>query len=263
MEIILSALLGMVTGLTLGITGAGAGIVAAPLLLLVLHQPIASAVSISLLSVAIGSLVGTLMGLRAGLVRYRAALLLSITGLLLSPLGVYLSHKIPATPLLLLFSVLLVVIGAHYWRGKTVQRDDGPVCEIDPTSGRFIWNGPCLWSMSKTGMAVGFLSGLLGVGGGFILVPALRRHSTLPMKAISATSLMVLTIVSTGSLLQWLSVEAIHWEIALPFIVGIAAGTATGRLMVHRISDVRAHHIFGGLCLIVGAALVVKALASL
>ncbi len=198
MEIALPTLLGVTTGLLLGLTGAGGGIVAAPLLMLVLHQSVSAAAPISLLSITMAALVGTIMGLRSGQVRYRAALLLSAAGLLFSPLGIYASHVIPNTPLLLFFAGVLGYLGLRYWRGKAIARDKEPACTINPTNKRFIWNKPCLWVMTRTGLLAGFLSGLLGLGGGFVLVPALRRHTTLPMQAVSATSLMVLTIVSAG-----------------------------------------------------------------
>lgn len=171
MEIALPTLLGITTGLLLGLTGAGGGIVAAPLLMLVLHQSVTAAAPISLLSITMGALVGTLMGLRSGQVRYRAALLLSAAGLLFQPLGIYASHVIPNTPLLLFFAAVLGYLGLRYWRGKTIARDKDPACAISPTNKRFIWNKPCLWVMTRTGLLAGFLSGLLGLGGWFCVDP--------------------------------------------------------------------------------------------
>lgn len=263
MEIALPTLLGITTGLLLGLTGAGGGIVAAPLLMLVLHQSVTAAAPISLLSITMGALVGTLMGLRSGQVRYRAALHLSAAGLLFQPLGIYASHVIPNTPLLLFFAAVLGYLGLRYWRGKTIARDKDPACAISPTNKRFIWNKPCLWVMTRTGLLAGFLSGLLGLGGGFVLIPALRRHTTLPMQAVSATSLMVLTIVSAGGVLQWMAAGEMNWHIAAPFSWGAILGMVLGRMAMTRIPEARVHLIFGGLCLMVGAALVVKAFASL
>ena len=83
------------------------------------------------------------------------------------------------------------------------------------------------------------------------------------MQAVSATSLMVLTIVSAGGVLQWMAAGEMNWHIAAPFSWGAILGMVLGRMAMTRIPEARVHLIFGGLCLMVGAALVVKAFASL
>ncbi len=255
---LLPVLLGIGTGVLLGLTGAGGGVVAAPLLILTMHQSVTSSAPIALAAVSLGSAVGVLMGLREGIVRYRAALLLSLMGLLASPVGIHLARLLPNRPLLLAFALLLLFQGWRYWRAEGVPQDQHPPCQIHPSQGRFIWNRRCTLTMMRMGLFTGFLSGLLGVGGGFILVPAMRRHTPLSIHSIAATSLMVLTIVSTGGLLQWMALGNIPWRIGIPFTGGVLLGMALGRLKARSLPEGLIRRVFALLCVVVAGSLLFK-----
>jgi hypothetical protein len=262
MEAGLAAGLGLVTGLLLGLTGAGGGILAAPMLMLALHLPLAKVAPISLIAVALGAGMGMLIGLRQGIVRYRAALLISAAGLLAAPLGIYLSHVLPNAPLVLAFAALL---GYQAWRHWSVvaPTDDGPLpCGVDGATGRFVWSRPCASAMLRAGLAAGFLSGLLGVGGGFILVPALRKYTPLSMNSVTATSLMVLALVSTGGFLQWLASTSIEWAIGAPFALGAVVGMVLARWLSPAISEARLRRVFAVLCLLASLGLTFKILGG-
>lgn len=244
----LPALLGLCTGLMLGLTGAGGGIIAAPLLMLTLHLPLAKVAPISLIAVALGAGLGMLIGLRQGIVRYRAALLISAAGLLISPVAIHLAKILPNAPLVLAFAALLAYQAWRYWRNAPPGESESLPCRISGDSGRFIWQRPCALALSMVGLSTGFLSGLLGVGGGFILVPALRAYTPLPMPAVTATSLMVLALVSSGSLLQWLGSDGVDWAIGGPFVAGAVAGMAVARGLAPQIAELRLRRLFAGLC---------------
>jgi hypothetical protein len=262
MEAGLAAGLGVVTGLLLGLTGAGGGILAAPMLMLALHLPLAKVAPISLIAVALGAAMGMLIGLRQGIVRYRAALLMSAAGLLAAPLGIFLSRVLPNAPLVLAFALLLAYQGWRYWRVATMA-DDGPLpCRVDGATGKFVWSRPCAATMLGAGLAAGFLSALLGVGGGFILVPALRKYTPLPMNSVTATSLMVLAMVSTGGFLQWLATTPIEWAIGAPFALGAVVGMTLARWLSPAISEARLRRGFAVLCLLGSLGLTFKILAG-
>ncbi|MFZ4534822.1 sulfite exporter TauE/SafE family protein [Propionivibrio sp.] len=263
MEAMLPGVLGLITGLLLGLTGAGGGILAAPLLMLVMHLPLAKGAPISLIAMALGAGLGMLIGLRQGIVRYRAAFLMAGAGLLATPFGIHLSRILPNTPLVLAFSALLAYQAWRYWRGGESSTTVKLPCVLDSTTGRFIWNRPCALAMLRSGMGAGFLSGLLGVGGGFILVPALRKNTTLPMHSVTATSLMVLALISTGGLLQWSASSGVEWAIGIPFALGAVAGMAIARQLSPRIPEAPLRRIFASLCLLASLALLVKVLAGI
>lgn len=250
-------LLGGATGLLLGLTGAGGGILASPLLILVLHQSVRDSAPISLVAVVVGAGLGALMGLRQGIVRYRAALLLSLSGVIGSPVGIYLARRIPNAPLILAFSCLLFYQAWRYWQPSVTHQDSQLPCRLGAT-GRFQWDGACFWTMVRMGGETGFLSGLLGVGGGFVLVPALRRHTPLDMHSVTATSLMVLTLVSLGGLVQWMALGQIHWGLAEPFLGGVISGMVVGRSQLKRLSENHMRRVFSLLCFAVAAGLLVK-----
>ena len=256
----LPVLLGLLTGAVLGLSGAGGGIIAAPLLILLMQLPVAAAAPIALLAVVLGAGLGMLIGLRQGNLRYRAALLMAATGLLASPLGIQLSRLLPNPPLVIAFSLLLLYQARRQW-----QHDDSAAvrlqpCALDQNSGRFIWNRPCALALMRAGLLAGFLSGLLGVGGGFVLVPALRKQTPLPMHSIAATSLMVLTLVSLGSLAQWQAHGQLDWALALPFVAGTLLGMGGGRLYAPRIAEPLLRRLFAALCLVIALGLAAKAL---
>lgn len=254
--------LGGLVGLLLGLTGAGGGIFSGPLLILVMQLPLPVAAPVSLVSVALGSMLGMGIGLRQGIVRYRAALLMAGAGLLATPLGIYLARLLPALPLLLCFAGVLAYQGWRQWGTPAVVSEAALPCVRDEASGRFLWNRPCFRVMTLAGLLAGFLSGLLGVGGGFVLNPALRRHTALPMPAISATTLMVLAIVSCGGLIQWLQAGAINWTVGGPFVAGVLLTTLLARCFAHRVPEAALRRLFAVLCLLASAGMLYKALGA-
>jgi uncharacterized membrane protein YfcA len=229
--------LGLVVGLVLGLTGAGGAVLSVPLLTLVLQMPMVEAAPIGLLAVTLSSGVGAAIALRRGILRYRAALLMALAGAMATPLGVSVAHRLPNRPLSAVFSLLLFWIAARTWQQTLAsrtslaeqRRERPPPCRLDKSAGRLIWTLPCARLLAGYGVLAGFLSGLLGVGGGFILVPALRKHTDLEMNWVIATSMGVLTLISgLGT-----AVSALHAPlnlgVGLPFIGGAVAGMMIGR----------------------------------
>ena len=164
-------LLGSIVGLILAISGAGGGIIAVPLLVFGLGLPVREAGPIGLLAVGVAAGLATVLGLRKGIVRYRAAALVGAFGVLMAPLGVWLAQRIPNVPLMVAFALILAWTGVQALRRtltSTMKEKElltGQPCRIGPDTGRFIWNLPCARMLSLTGLLSGLMSGLLGVGG--------------------------------------------------------------------------------------------------
>lgn len=262
----LTLLLGACVGLVLGLTGAGGGILAIPALTLGLGWSVTQATPIALLAVGSAALIGAAHGLRHGLVRYKAAATMACVGWLVAPAGLYLAEQMPGRVLAALFAgVMLVVAVRMYGQAKQASTDactDGPLqrnCMLDPATGRLDWNARCLATLASIGAASGFLTGLLGVGGGFFIVPAFRKFSDVRMHGVVATSLMVVALVSLGTLGHRLSQGFVLSAQALWFTGAGVAGMIAGRFMAPNISGPLLQRLFSMLCVAVGLLMLGKA----
>ena len=263
---ILTLAIGVFVGVLMGLTGAGGGILSVPLLVFLLHLPIAQAGPIALTAITISAGVGAIIGFQAKVLRYKAATFMALFGLLLSPLGLWLAQKVPNTPLLILFSLVLMYVSirmliqvARILSGKSTSNPKAPPCQLDLSIGKLIWTVPCARALMVAGASAGFLSGLLGVGGGFILVPALNKFTDLPIKSIVATSLGVLAIVSAGGAFISLLSGTLNMAIAIPFSIGSLIGLLIGKYLEKKITGPRVQQIFAIFTLVISLGLLVKA----
>jgi len=271
----MSIALGLFVGFVLAITGAGGAILSLPLLVFFLHLKMIDAAPISLMAIMLSAGVAAGLGLRTGIVRYKAATLLATFGVLCAPLGVYVAHQLPEKLLAILFSIVLLTVS---WRsfqkfqtptlliGDDCDDPNGcdeeekvePACAVNPATSKLFWTAPCTKRLILTGGFSGFLSGLLGVGGGFIIVPTLHSISNLETKMIVATSLAVIALVSMSSALSYAGNGAILWGIAVPFITASVAGMLVGRLLHSKIPSHISVLIFGILSLTVSLSMLAK-----
>lgn len=272
----MSVLLGIAVGLILGLTGAGGSVLAVPLLMAGLGWSLTQAVPVALLAVAAAAVLGAWLAWRQSYVRYRAALLMSVLGLLVAPLGLRMAERLPATTLALLFAAVLGIVAVRMLRQSlqapgeaavlraTVAGDGAPargaICQLN-ADGRIRWTPRCAALMSAIGAGAGFLSGLLGVGGGFVIVPSLRAASPLSMHSAVATSLMVIAIVSAGTALgAVLQGRALPWMVALPFVAGGLLGMLGGRRLSRHLPGVRLQQGFALLMLLTAAGMALHGL---
>ncbi len=271
----MSIALGLFVGFVLAITGAGGAILSLPLLVFFLHLKMIDAAPISLMAIMISAAIAAALGLKSGIVRYKAATLLATFGVLFAPLGVYAAHQLPEKVLAILFSFVLLTVS---WRsfqkyqtptlliGDDCDDPNGcddeqkvePACAVNPATSKLFWTAPCTHRLILTGGLSGFLSGLLGVGGGFIIVPTLHSISNLETKMIVATSLAVIALVSMASALSYAGNGAILWDIAVPFITATIAGMLVGRSLHSKIPSNISALIFGILSLTIAVLIFIK-----
>ena len=259
-------LLGAVVGITMGLTGAGGGILAVPLLVFGMHLSVVEAGPIGLFAVGVSAAVGALIGLRSRIVRYRAALLIASSGVLLAPAGVWLAHRLDTRLLSLLFAVVLIWVAFRSFRQSSGHSNplapiilDRP-CMRDDMSGHFIWTSKCVVILSIAGTLAGFLSGLLGVGGGFVMVPVLQRYTDLETQSIIATSLAVIALVSIVGVATSMSVGHLNINVALPFAAGSVAGLGVGKVLTGHLSQKYLKTTFAVVCLGVAMMMIVRSL---
>ncbi|HEY1132596.1 MAG TPA: sulfite exporter TauE/SafE family protein [Roseateles sp.] len=259
----LSLLMGGAVGVVLALTGAGGGILAVPLLVFGLHLQMAQAAPVGLLAVGLAASIGALLGLRERAVRYRAALMIGLTGMLFAPLGVRLARELPDEPVMAAFAA---VLGWVAWRSlrqrhkpAAAEASKVPVCAMNPATGRLSWRAPCTAMLALTGGLSGMLSGLLGVGGGFVIVPMLSGISNVPPRGVVATSMAVIALVSLGGVLGAATQGAMAWPVALPFAAGAVLAMLAGRRFSARWSGNRLQQAFGVLAAAVALLMLLRA----
>lgn len=255
-----SAACGALTGAVLALSGAGGGILAVPLLVLVVGVPIQAAGPVSLIAVAAGAWLGAFIGWRQGVLRYRAAGLIGLAGAVAAPTGLWLAHRLPPAPLLAGFAAVLLWTA---WRmvGQAASAEPAPAgrpCLVDPARGRLRWTAPCAWSLAGTGAVSGLLSGLLGVGGGFVIVPALSRFTDLTAQGIVATSLAVVALVATTGVAAASHTGGIPWPVAWPFGVACVASLAVVRTQAGHIPPSVIRRSFALLCVLAAGMLLAR-----
>lgn len=240
---IFEVLLGMGVGLALGLTGSG-GILAVPALALGLHMSIPEAMPIALIAIGVAAFIGAIDGLRKKTVRYKAALLMAIAGVMLAPLGIKLALLFPAAVLVGIFSALLVFISLRIMIQMLYRPSRADLqgffeknCVTNPATGKFRWSQRCFLTLGSIGGVSGLLTGMLGVGGGFFLVPAIRQYSDLNAKSTISTSLAVIALVSAGTVLQVLSAGAVIPQAGVWFIAAAIVGMFFARLLSSWLSD--------------------------
>ena len=266
----ISPALGILVGRLMGLTGAGGGILSVPLLIFFHHLTVAQAAPIALCAVALAASVGALLSLKRKILRYKAAGLMAIFGLILSPLGLWLAPKIPNAPLLILFSCTLFFVAIRVYRqawnelrGIPDNIDKPPPCLMNPAIGKLKWTLPCARALLFSGGLAGFLSGLLGVGGGFIIVPALKRYTDLPVQSIVATSLGVLAIITGGGAIFSAASGNLNIDIAAPFALAALGGLLLGQALGKKMSGPRIAQIFALLTLVIASGLFVKGMVNI
>ena len=216
-QILVDLLLGFGIGLSLGLLGGGGSILTVPALVYIVGQTPQAAVTASLMIVGINSLMGAFMHRAQGTLNWRVALLFGGVGMSAAYLSAGWSKFLPPTILMLLFALLMIVVGLFL------------ILKPQPKDGDTIGRG---WLVTiASGLGVGILTGFLGVGGGFLIVPALVMFVGLPMRQAVGTSLVVIAMNSLAGFLGHLGGPVIDLQVVGLFVAaGLAGATAGARL---------------------------------
>ena len=234
-------------GVSLGLLGSGGSIVTLPVLVYVAGIPAHQAVGMSLAIVGGTSALGSLLNLRRGTLDLRAAAFFSLSGILGALIGARFTHLVSARSLMMLFGALMLVVGLRMLMGNG-----------EAQSGRKCRPLRCL----GTGLGVGLLTGFLGVGGGFVILPALVFFAGLEVKAAIGTSLAVIAVNSFAGLVGQLRYVQFDWPVTLGFLGAALAGMAGGSAVASRISSQSLRRAFAGSIIVLGMFLLVRNLWS-
>ncbi|MFC8855404.1 sulfite exporter TauE/SafE family protein [Streptomyces sp. NPDC057144] len=238
--LILALIAGAVAGVSLGALGAGGSILTVPALIYLLGFTPAAATTASLVVVIVTSVTALVAHARAGTVRWRAGLLFAAAGVLPAAVAGALSARVPEAVLTVLFAALAALAGLHMLRRRTPP-ENGTV------SGT---------RAAGAGAGLGAVTGFLGVGGGFLAVPALVTVLAVPMSAAVGTSLLV---VSANALLALAgrAHSAVHLDLGLllPFLATAVLGAWDGRRLATKVSAATLRRVFGAVLLAVAVAM--------
>lgn len=253
---LLASPLGFLIGLSLGALGGGGSILAVPALVYGAGQDPKAATASSLLLVGIASLIGLQPHLRAGRVRVATALAFGAAGIPGSLLGTAVNHRLDPDLLLVGFAGLVVLAA---WRMVTGCPTCTKVGEAEALRARGAVGVATRVDVRRVaavvgaGSAIGFLTGLFGVGGGFVIVPALTLLLHLNMPTAIGTSLLVISVNAAVGLAARVGTTGIEWGVTPPFAVAAVAGVLTGGRVAGRLDPRRSLRWFAALLVAVAA----------
>lgn len=228
---VLTLLYGGVVGLSLGLTGGGGSIFAVPLLVYGLGLDFRSAVALSLAVVGLTSAYGAILQARSGHVLWRSGAVLGFGGILAAPFGAWVGAQMPEKLSLLLFALLMAFIGVRMLRWKEA------VTEVSLSwmrcqrraDGHPHFSLSCAAKILGAGAISGVLSGIFGVGGGFLIVPALLVVACLSIEQALATSLVGISLIAaSGFAANASQLAAGSLSLGAWFLVGSAVGMTIG-----------------------------------
>lgn len=273
MRALLASPLGFLIGLSLGALGGGGSILAVPALVYAAGQSPRGATATSLVLVGTAALVGMGTHRRAGRVRVGTGIVFGIAGIGGSLAGSALNRRLDPNVLLLGFSGLVLVAAWRMLVGCPTCTKVGEAHALDeqrPVSGSSVAVAvrarvdlATVTRVLAAGTAVGFLTGLFGVGGGFVIVPALALVMRLPMPEAIGTSLLVIAINSAVALASRMATTSIDWGITIPFTVAAVAGVTTGGRIAGRLDAQRSLRWFAALLVAVGAYTAIRSATGL
>jgi uncharacterized membrane protein YfcA len=259
MRALLASPLGFLIGVSLGALGGGGSILAVPVLVYAAGQDAKEATATSLLLVGSAALVGMAAHQRAGRVRVATGIGFGLAGVGGSLAGTALNRRLDPDALLLGFSILVFVAAWRMVAGCPTctqvgeQRVLAATHMAGPVRVRAAVRPRTVVTVLLAGTGVGFLTGLFGVGGGFVIVPALTLVLGLSMPDAIGTSLLVIAINAAVALAGRTGASTIDWGVAVPFTVSAVLGVLVGKRVADRLDARRSLNWFA--VLLVGVAL--------
>lgn len=237
--------LSLLIGVSLGVLGGGGSILTVPILVYVAGMDPKEAIAASLFVVGVTSAAGAISHARGGRVRWRTGLLFGAAGLVGAFLGGMLGGHLPGELLLIAFALMMVATSIAMIRGRTVdetrKHTELPVFRV-----------------LLDGLVVGLVTGLVGAGGGFLVVPALALLGGLPMAVAVGTSLLVIAMKSLGGLAGYLSSVHLDWGLVLAVTAAAIVGSVIGGRLAGRIPEAALRKGFGWFVLVMGGFVLVQ-----
>jgi uncharacterized membrane protein YfcA len=229
--ILLELALGFGIGLSLGLLGGGGSILTVPALVYLVGQSPQVAVTTSLAIVGANSMMGAMFHGSKGKLDWKVALIFGSAGMLVSYLSAGISKHISPELLLVAFAILMLVIGLMLFFRRAREEETS-------------YTARPLLLVLVSGAGVGLLTGILGVGGGFLVVPALVMLLGLPVQVAVGTSLVVIAMNSAAGFLGHVGSGSLDWTVTLIFVTAGLVGTFSGMRLSSRLSSSKLQKAF-------------------
>lgn len=253
----LAIILGSLVGLSLGLTGGGGSIFAVPLLVYGLALEFRQAVALSLAIVGATALLGSILQARKGCVVWGAGTILGVGGILTAPAGAYIGAQLSDSLSLFMFAGLMAIIGVKMFSSHNTMTFSTLACPKDAL-GQINFRWPCAVKLLTTGMVTGVLSGIFGVGGGFLIVPALLMVAGISIESAMATSLVSIALISLSGFMANIStLSSDSLPVASAFFAGACIGMTAGSTLQSRLPAQALRRVFGFMIVATATALVV------
>jgi uncharacterized membrane protein YfcA len=271
-----AAALGLLIGAVIGGLGGGGGVLTVPVLVYLLGQTAQGATTSSLLIVGVTAAAGTLARVRSHLVDWRTGLAFGVVGVPAAYLGVLLNERVAQPVLLLSFAGLTLVAAAALLLSSRPGAEPAPDTPDVPYAADQRTGGLLTAPSTRTpgrlatativtacGLTVGFLTGFLGVGGGFLVVPTLVVALRMPMNLAVGTSLMIITLNAVSSLAPRLATTSVAWHVVIPFTIAAIVGSIIGKRVADRLSGTALARAFAVMLVAVGVFVAVESIVAL
>lgn len=238
--------LAVLVGISLGLLGGGGSILTVPLLAYVAGMDAKQAIATSLLVVGTTSAVAAISHARAGRVQWRTGLIFGVAGMAGAYAGGLLARFIPGSVLLIGFAVMMIATAVAMLRGRKDVAPADPHHRIPVPK------------VLLEGLVVGLVTGLVGAGGGFLVVPALALLGGLPMPIAVGTSLVVIAMKSFAGFAGYLSSVAIDWRMAAMVTAAAVVGALIGARLTALVNPDSLRKAFGWFVLVMSSVILIE-----
>ena len=247
-QVVIPLVFGILVGLALGLVGGGGSILTVPILVYILGENVHLATGTALAIVGANALIGAWDHGRSGRVHLPIALFFGGAGIVGAFIGTWFNHLVSGRIILLGFAVLMLVAAFAIVRVRLkVQQTTQP---------QQAWS----WRVLGTGVFVGVLTGFFGVGGGFLIVPALVLILSLPMRLAVGTSLVIIAIDSIAALIGHVRLGGIDLPVTLLFVLGGAVGSILGSRASTKLDEQRLRIGFAVLIVLIALTVIIHTL---
>jgi len=244
-------------GISLGLLGSGGSILTVPVLVYLIGQDEKVAIAGSLFIVGSIALAGSLQFLHAGLIHWRSVLVFGLPGMAGTWFGAFVAGWVPGITQLALFAVVMLIASWLMLRPPDLE-GTGTGTDAAPRA---------VWKVAVDGLIVGVITGLVGVGGGFLIVPALVLLGGLTMRQAVATSLVVIALKSFSGFYKYLDVLAqqnleLDWR-TLILVTGLGvAGSFAGSHFAKRVPQDKLKTGFGYFLIVMGVYILIRSVPT-